>query len=336
MRDPWHASSTGRTLAVLDLLADHGRPMLPMAIARQCGIPRSTVYRLLALMQTHGYVSRDGGAHAWTLGPRVFEIAAGAPTVGQALQVLEVFDSATPRLTTSEVAARSGLAIQLAGRLAQALLRDGLLTADSAGYLSLGPRVVALAARAAPIEQLVRTARPRLERLRDTTGETANLLMRDGDSAIYLDQVESPRALRVSGWLGRRIPLASSASGAAITDGGVHVVSGAVEPGVVAVACRIPNLRLLDAAVSVTAPAIRLRAGRLERARVEVAATADEIASAMTLSIRGRPEANPSSQSPSASAPDGARAPVGTMVNEGREDGTAIGLPGAGSTTKAR
>ena len=279
--DARRASSADRTLAVLDLLADRGRPMRPMALARECGIPRSTIYRLLGMMRSRGYVSRDGGEHAWTLGPRVLEIAGSAPTVDQALRVLEAFDSTSPQLTIHDMAARCGLDIQLVGRLAETMLANGLLMAEEAGQLSLGPRVVALAARAAPIERLVRTARPHLERLRDRTGETANLLVRDGGSAVYLDQAESPRTLRVSGWLGRRIPLASSASGAALMGGGVHVVSGAVEPGVIAVACRIPGPWSVDAAVSVTAPTIRLRAPLLERAKTEVATTAALIGEAL-------------------------------------------------------
>ncbi len=336
-RDTRYVSSADRALAVLDLLADHGRPMLPMAIARQCGIPRSTTYRLLSLLQTRSYVSRDGGGRAWTLGPRVFEIAAGAPTVGQALRVLEAFDSTTPRLTVSGIAGRSSLDIQLVGRLAQAMLSDGLLSIDGAGRLALGPRVVALAARAAPIEQLVRAARPHLEHLRDRTGETANLLMRDGGSAVYLDQAESPRALRVSGWLGRRIPLASSASGAALTVGGVRVVSGGVEPGVVAVACRITGLRSVDAAVSVTAPTIRLRGARLEAAKVDVAATADAIGSALMATIRSDPEQAASRYDDDSAAGNGEVHARGRQTSgEQGEDGSAAGTPDGGPSTKAR
>jgi DNA-binding IclR family transcriptional regulator len=296
LRDTRRASSADRTLAVLDRLADRGRPMRPMALSRDCGIPRSTIYRLLGLMRSRGYVSRAGGNHAWTLGPRMLEIAGSAPTIDQALRVLEAFDSASPHLTLGDIAARCDLDIQLVGRLAEALLTNGLLRAEESGRLSLGPRVVALAARAAPIEHLVRTARPYLERLRDLTGETANLLVRDGASAVYLDQAESPRTLRVSGWLGRRIPLASSAGGAALTGDGVRVVSGAVEPGVIAVACRIPGPRSLDAAVSVTAPTIRLRALRLEHTKAEVVATAALIGEALTIPATQGPGPEPRSR----------------------------------------
>jgi DNA-binding IclR family transcriptional regulator len=275
------APSPARALAVLDLLADVGHPMHSMAIALECGIPRSSAYRLLALMRSRDYVAQDGADRSWTLGPRLLVIAGGVPTLHQALRVLEAFDTATPRLTVADLAIRAGHDIRLTGQLVDTLVSEGFLSHDLDGQLLLGPRLVALAARAEPIEHVVRTARPHLEHLRDRTGETANLLMRDGMSAVYLDQAESPRALRVSGWLGRRIPLGASASGAALTRGGLHVMSGVVEPGVIAVACRIQGLRSIDAAVSVTAPAVRLRSARLDRAKAEVEATAAAITEAL-------------------------------------------------------
>ena len=53
-------------------------------------------------------------------------------------------------------------------------------------------------------------------RLRDATSETANLIILDGDHAIYIDQVESSYALRHSGWVGRRVPLAGTALAALV------------------------------------------------------------------------------------------------------------------------
>ncbi|MGZ8514771.1 MAG: IclR family transcriptional regulator domain-containing protein, partial [Candidatus Limnocylindrales bacterium] len=181
------------------------------------------------------------------------------------------------------------------------LVSERLLALDASGRLGLGLRVVGLAARVEPIEHLLRVARPRLEPLRDRTGETANLLVRDGSSALYLDQVESPRALRVAGWIGRRIPLAGSASGAAITGSGVHVAADAVESGVVAVACRIAGIGGVEAAVSVTAPALRLRGSLLTQAGADVEAAADDIARALAEGVPGgTPGRQPGPQMPTA------------------------------------
>ncbi len=266
---------------MLDLLSGHRHPMPSMAIARECHIPRSTVYRLLNVMRSREYLAYDRRARTWSLGPRVSQVGAASATLAPALDVLEAFDSTTPRLSVAELAARTGHDVARVSELVDALVSERLLAADASGRIGLGLRVVGLAARVAPIEHLLRVARPRLERLRDQTGETANLLVRDGSNVLYLDQVESPRALRVSGWVGRRIPLAGSASGAAITGSGVHVVADAVESGVVAVACGIAGLGSVEAAVSVTAPALRLRGSLLTHAGSEVEAAADDIGRAL-------------------------------------------------------
>ncbi len=267
-----------RVLTVLDALADHRHPMLASTIAFECGVPRSTIYRLLAVMGERGYAVKSQVDHTWTVGPRLVAVGRGAPTIRQALQVLEAFDAGTPNLTVSALAARAAIDVAAASHIVRVLLEEGLVTSDGAGRLSLGPRLVSLASRAVSTEALVRAARPLLEQLRDRTRETANLVVRDGANAVYLDQVESPHALRVAGWLGRRIPIKATASGAALMLGGLHVVSDAVERGVIAVACGVPGIQSIDVAVSITAPAARLRGDALARARAAVAETAAGVA----------------------------------------------------------
>jgi DNA-binding IclR family transcriptional regulator len=53
-----------------------------------------------------------------------------------------------------------------------------------------------------------------LEALRDRTGETANLAVRDGQEALYVEQISAQQyTLRVSSEVGRRVPLHSTAVG---------------------------------------------------------------------------------------------------------------------------
>ena len=121
-------------------------------------------------------------------------------------------------------------------------------------------------------------ARPHLVRLRDATSETANLIILDGDHAIYVDQVESPYALRHSGWVGRRVPLAGTATGTAFGDRTTsHVAKDAVETGVTAIVCAI-DLPGDEAAVGVTAPNWRIEEFGVMRAQRMVEAVAREIA----------------------------------------------------------
>ncbi|HZD02098.1 MAG TPA: IclR family transcriptional regulator [Actinomycetes bacterium] len=73
--------------------------------------------------------------------------------------------------------------------------------------------------RAHEPELLARRARPRMEQLRDKLEETINLGMLDGDRVIYLEIVESRRAMRMAARRGDREPVHSTALGKAIAAG---------------------------------------------------------------------------------------------------------------------
>ncbi len=66
--------SAERALAVLQLLARHGRPMPTMTIARACGIPKSSTHHLLNVMRERNFVSYWEDRRAWTLGVAALEI----------------------------------------------------------------------------------------------------------------------------------------------------------------------------------------------------------------------------------------------------------------------
>jgi IclR family transcriptional regulator, acetate operon repressor len=82
------------------------------------------------------------------------------------------------------------------------------------GLYRLGLGFVGMQSR--HVEVLRQRARPLLERLRDEFGETVNLGILDGDSAIYLDIVESRRSVRLAASCGDRDPIHSTALGKAI------------------------------------------------------------------------------------------------------------------------
>ena len=80
------------------------------------------------------------------------------------------------------------------------------------GY-ALGPRLLAMATtamRELPLRQL---ARPSLERLARTTGESAQLYVRTGDRRICVDAVESDNELRTIVRVGASLPLGKGSAG---------------------------------------------------------------------------------------------------------------------------
>ena len=273
--------SAERALRVMEVLIARTQPAPAAWIARECGIPRSSVYPILNVLARHQIARHDAGRRLWSVGPRVQEVGADQPSLRDCVSVLNAFDRRSAQLDPGEIARRAGLRLDRTSRALLALQAEGLVSHTGDGRFGLGLYLAALAARIGPVERLRTAARQALAELRDQTGETANLLIRDGNTVLYLDQIESQRALRHTGWAGRSVPLAGTAVGNALqSDGGVFVAVDAVEIGVTAVAARIPAAEF-DAVVSITGPSARLRAGNLDVARRQVAAAALDIAGAL-------------------------------------------------------
>lgn len=271
-----------RALAVLEALSGRDIGLPTLAVAQMCGIPRSSTHAILAAMRRRGFVAYDPQTRRWTLGEAARLTGSGGTPLDAMLAILESFDRRVRHQTPLEIASRAGLELARIGPTIDSLVVHGLLAAESGGRYVLGVRLVGLAARLEPVDHLRLVARPHLVTLRNATRETANLVVRDGTSAVYLDQVESMRALRHSGWSGRTIPIAGTATGAALTgEFGARVAADAVEPGVTAVACRIPIDEPLVAAASVTGPSFRLQGSILRQVRTEVEAAARRIAAAV-------------------------------------------------------
>lgn len=66
-----------QTLRILTYLGRQRGPVPARSIAAQLGIPRSTVYHLLAALEEHGYVVHVPGERRWGLGIAAFELAGG-------------------------------------------------------------------------------------------------------------------------------------------------------------------------------------------------------------------------------------------------------------------
>jgi len=60
---------------------------------------------------------------------------------------------------------------------------------------------------------LVRQARPILERLAEETSETVNLAVLDGNSVVNIDQIAPPHLVVNVNWVGKRTPLHCTSNG---------------------------------------------------------------------------------------------------------------------------
>lgn len=144
-------------------------------------------------------------------------------SVRRAVDVLFTFDVDAPTLSPADVAARTGMNRTTAWRYMVTLAEKGLLrvTDEEAGRFALGAGLLTLAELfMRQWGDLTAIAQPTLVALRDQTGETAALHLRDGWSRIVVTQVESRHDVRRTYTdLGEPIPLHLGAPSIAICAG---------------------------------------------------------------------------------------------------------------------
>lgn len=109
-------------------------------------------------------------------------------------------------LTVTEVAARLGVARSTAHRLlAMLVYRDFAVQTDSRAYRA-GPVLELAAHSQSEASRLRAVALPHVAALVDVVGESANLMIRTGDTARFVASVECTQALRVGNREGMVFP----------------------------------------------------------------------------------------------------------------------------------
>lgn len=118
----------------------------------------------------------------------------------------------------AELADATGLERSTAHRLLATLATVGFVSADPVSRrYRLGPRLAVLGRTAQRREEdLIDAARPSLAAIHGELDETANLVLLDGTTIVYIDQVESSRAVRMFSQIGNRVPAHASGAGKAM------------------------------------------------------------------------------------------------------------------------
>lgn len=133
------------------------------------------------------------------------------------LNLLERLAGHPGGLALSELAEQADLAPSTTHRLLQALQSQGFVTQDSElGVWKIDVKTFRIGNSFLEARDFVGTSRPFLRRLTEQTGETANLGVRDGGTAVFLAQSESPQMMRMITRLGSRAPLHASGVGKAL------------------------------------------------------------------------------------------------------------------------
>jgi IclR family transcriptional regulator, acetate operon repressor len=137
-------------------------------------------------------------------------------SVDNALRLLMLFRG-EPRVRLSDASEHLGVAHSTAHRLMAMLAYHGFVRQepDSRAYVA-GPALVEIGLAAVRQLDIRRHARPVLESLAGTLGETVHLAVLEGGNVRYLDAVESSRALRVAARTGSALAAHCTASGKAL------------------------------------------------------------------------------------------------------------------------
>lgn len=142
-------------------------------------------------------------------------------SVRAAVRVLDILDAlrdAENGLSLPDLAAAAGLPKSSAFRYLATLESRGYVNQDGiSGHYRIGLGV--LPTYTHHLEVLRATAHPVLQELRDRYQETINLGVLDSNRVLYLDIVESPKAMRFAARRGDRDPIHCTALGKAIAYG---------------------------------------------------------------------------------------------------------------------
>lgn len=187
----------------------------------------------------------------------------GVGVLDKAMAVFEAVLAAGAPVSLADLVTATGLARATTHRLAVALVGHGMVRRTADGRFALGVRLVGIGRAAAAGWPLADLARPALEALRDRTGESAQLYVRDGDRRVCLVSLESPHELRTIVAEGAQLPLGRGSAGRILQAGGAGpgwVASrGERAPGVGSVSAPVLDAGgTVIAAVGISGPLERL------------------------------------------------------------------------------
>ena len=154
-------------------------------------------------------------------------MVSGVGVIDKSILIIEAVQQGAHSL--AQLTSATGLSRATTYRLAVALEVHNLIRRDTAGNFQLGWRLVALGRAAEAGQGLIVTAEPILRRLRDLTGESAQLYLRDGEHRVCVAASESAHGLRTIVSVGAVLPVEVGSAGRVLLGQAGNSRSGWIE-----------------------------------------------------------------------------------------------------------
>lgn len=145
------------------------------------------------------------------------QFGGGVKSLTRALLILIALAESYEGLTLTALSKRLGLPPSTAHRLLTTLQRQRFVRFDSASMSwRIGVQAFSVGSAFAQSSDVVALAKPYMRRLMEQTGETVNLYVLNGESAICMAQVQCPQMIRAISRPGGALSMHRSAAGKAI------------------------------------------------------------------------------------------------------------------------
>ena len=132
-------------------------------------------------------------------------------TVIRSMDLLNLFLVHT-KLSVNDMIRLSGIPKSSVHRMIASLADMGLLHKDQDGQYELGLLFLQFGNLVAERLDIRHVAAAEMQRLRDEIGEAVHLAVRDGDSSMYIEKLDTDHPVRLFTKIGRRAPLYAGAS----------------------------------------------------------------------------------------------------------------------------
>lgn len=137
-------------------------------------------------------------------------------SVLKAIKIMNLFNATETRLSLAEISRRLEMPKSTTHNLLNTLLSQDYIEKVQGDLYALGTAPIALTQNVRVNVEIRDPAAPLLRELADASGESVYLTVKDGDYALYIYALESPRRLLARTAVGDRMPLHCTSVGKAI------------------------------------------------------------------------------------------------------------------------